>query len=154
MKMILILHNQHDEASRKLVSDESSTPYIQWYEPRTEEEEAQFQQYTVQEMPLPSSFPSVVDTEVKKIAGNVTSLSEAVATIQEWASGELSRKQKAKRAIRDSLLSDCDWVLFVDSAASADCKAAFVAYRQSLRDIDFTDPEAIAWPTKPEHIKA
>lgn len=52
----------------------------------------------------------------------------------------------ARRAQRDRLLTACDWTQLGDAPLTADSKAAWVAYRQALRDLDMS---ASDWPTRP-----
>lgn len=52
----------------------------------------------------------------------------------------------ARRAQRDRLLAACDWTQLGDAPLSADSKAAWVAYRQALRDLDMS---AADWPAAP-----
>lgn len=53
------------------------------------------------------------------------------------------------RARRDALLKDCDWTQAKDVTDAV--SSAWAPYRQALRDIpqNFTNPDAIVWPTKP-----
>lgn len=55
----------------------------------------------------------------------------------------------AIRAKRDGLLAGSDWTQLADAPVD---KAAWSAYRQSLRDITktFGSPEAVIWPTQPK----
>lgn len=54
--------------------------------------------------------------------------------------------QQQNRAIRNQKLSDTDWTQLADVPLTADCKTAFAAYRQALRDLDMLDP---VWPENP-----
>jgi hypothetical protein len=52
------------------------------------------------------------------------------------------------REIRNQLLLECDWTQLSD--VSAETKAIWTEYRQSLRDITSqTNPFSITWPAKP-----
>ena len=52
------------------------------------------------------------------------------------------------REIRNQLLTECDWTQLSD--ISAETKAIWSQYRQSLRDITSqTNPFSITWPVKP-----
>lgn len=56
------------------------------------------------------------------------------------------------RTGRDSKLADCDWTQLPDSPLSPEQKAAWAAYRQSLRDLPNTEnlmPENLTWPVEP-----
>lgn len=52
----------------------------------------------------------------------------------------------ANKATRNTKLSDTDWTQLADVPLTADCKTAFAAYRQALRDLDMLDP---IWPDAP-----
>lgn len=60
------------------------------------------------------------------------------------------------RRKRDLLLMECDWTQAVDSPLSAEKRAEWATYRDTLRnipqvyDIVNTPPEQIVWPSKPE----
>jgi len=53
------------------------------------------------------------------------------------------------RAERNSLLADTDMYLIDDFPVSASNLTKWKTYRQELRDMDFSDPDNITWPTKP-----
>ena len=53
------------------------------------------------------------------------------------------------RADRNSLLADSDSMMISDRGLTDAKKAKWVKYRQELRDMDFSDPDNITWPTKP-----
>lgn len=52
----------------------------------------------------------------------------------------------ANRTTRNQKLTECDWTQLGDVPLTAQCKADFADYRQSLRDIDLLDP---VWPEAP-----
>lgn len=58
------------------------------------------------------------------------------------------------RARRDLLLRECDWTQLEDSPLSPEDKEAWADYRQLLRDLPETYPDAelvgdIDWPEQP-----
>ncbi len=54
------------------------------------------------------------------------------------------------RARRDELLRACDWRVLPDAPTPEEERAAWLAYRQALRDITLqADPAAIVWPVPP-----
>lgn len=59
------------------------------------------------------------------------------------------------KAERDRLLAASDWILASDSQASDECIAAYIVYRQALRDLPSQEyyPETIEWPEKPAYEK-
>ncbi len=58
------------------------------------------------------------------------------------------------RGRRDGLLSETDYTQMPDSPLTDDCKLAFAAYRQSLRDITAQTgfPAEVSWPVMPEAV--
>ena len=52
------------------------------------------------------------------------------------------------RAERNARLSETDCFMIEDFPTTK--KAEWKTYRQELRDMDFSDPDNITWPTKPE----
>ena len=52
----------------------------------------------------------------------------------------------SNKTTRNQKLSDCDWTQLSDVNLTADCKTAFAAYRQALRDADMLEP---VWPEAP-----
>jgi len=78
---------------------------------------------------------------------------EPIPVIEPEPAPEPTEEQKAAeaRAQRNGLLLACDWTQLPDVPLSAEVKADWVEYRQSLRDVpqqeDF--PTTIIWPEKP-----
>lgn len=64
-------------------------------------------------------------------------------TAAEW-------KQMEKRAERNNFLAISDSKVLPDRGLSESKVAEWKTYRQSLRDINFSDPDNITWPDKPE----
>ncbi len=58
-------------------------------------------------------------------------------------------KWDSVRGFRNRLLAQSDWTQLQDSTSD---KQAWASYRNLLRNIpqDFSTPESIAWPTKPQ----
>lgn len=56
------------------------------------------------------------------------------------------------RKHRNSLLASCDWTQLADAPLTETEKAAWVAYRQALRDVPEQQgfPSVISWPVRPE----
>ena len=63
---------------------------------------------------------------------------------------KLERKKALERARRNSLLAKSDNKIVADRGMSESQITEWKTYRQKLRDIDFSDPDKITWPTKPE----
>ena len=53
------------------------------------------------------------------------------------------------RAKRNSLLAKSDSKIVTDRGMSESKITEWKTYRQSLRDMDFSDPYNLTWPTKP-----
>lgn len=55
------------------------------------------------------------------------------------------------RAERDRLLAASDWTQVADAPLTDTERAAWVAYRQALRDVpqDFDSPDEVVWPEAP-----
>ena len=60
------------------------------------------------------------------------------------------RKKAIERSKRNSLLADSDNKIVTDRGMSESKITEWKTYRQALRDVDFSDPDKITWPTKPE----
>ena len=56
------------------------------------------------------------------------------------------------RSDRDRRLADCDWTQLPDSPLDETAQAAWVAYRQALRDVPAQAgfPDNVTWPEQPE----
>lgn len=59
------------------------------------------------------------------------------------------------RMRRTALLSACDWTQMPDAPLSSDVKEAWRLYRQALRDLPTSQPDAtletVEWPSPPEN---
>ena len=57
----------------------------------------------------------------------------------------------AKRQERNLILTSCDWITLTDSQLTAEERAEWFVYRQELRNLPMTYPDAndIIWPTPP-----
>ena len=54
------------------------------------------------------------------------------------------------KAERNAKLAETDLYMISDYPITTEQKTAWQTYRQALRDMDFSDPDNITWPTKPE----
>lgn len=52
---------------------------------------------------------------------------------------------------RNSLLALCDWTVLSDAPLDSTQKAAWISYRQALRDLpqSYPNPIDVIWPSKP-----
>lgn len=58
------------------------------------------------------------------------------------------------RQVRDGLLAQTDYLMVPDYPVTDECRAAFVAYRQALRDItEVATPDDVVFPEQPEVVK-
>ena len=62
---------------------------------------------------------------------------------------KLERKIALERARRNSLLANSDNKIVTDRGMSESKITEWKAYRQALRDMDFSDLNNLNWPTKP-----
>tara|TARA_E500000305_G_scaffold20293_1_gene15386 strand:+ start:3953 stop:4216 length:264 start_codon:yes stop_codon:yes gene_type:complete len=63
---------------------------------------------------------------------------------------KLERRIAIERAKRNSLLAKSDNKIVTDRGMSESKITEWKAYRQALRDMDFSDPDNLNWPNKPE----
>ena len=63
---------------------------------------------------------------------------------------ELEVRQAEKRVERNNLLTESDWITTSHLENNEAVPDAWKTYRQELRDMDFSDPNNLTWPTKPE----
>ena len=68
---------------------------------------------------------------------------QPVTSVGDWAT-----KSDRLKAERNSRLADSDVYMIEDFPTTK--KTEWKTYRQELRDMDFSDPDNITWPTKPE----
>jgi hypothetical protein len=61
----------------------------------------------------------------------------------------LENKIGMLRADRNARLADCDSMMISDRGLKDSVLNTWKTYRQSLRDMDFSDPENMTWPEKP-----
>lgn len=89
----------------------------------------------------------------QKLAAGVANASEIAALVEPETPIQPTTEQLAvvARTSRDLLLKETDWTQLPDAALDQLEKAAWVAYRQALRDVpqqnDF--PNNIVWPISP-----
>lgn len=113
--------------------------------------------YTIQNDEVIESF--IVDDIVNEITPTIEQTDEILATIK---ANEHIRAMEDLRVVRNSLLVQTDYTQLADVIVmhGEQLAAAYVTYRQSLRDLantyesnlDFTNTGNIDWPTKPESM--
>jgi hypothetical protein len=66
--------------------------------------------------------------------------------------GKPARAMAGLRTKRNSLLASTDWTQSPDSPLTAEAKAEWATYRQSLRDLpsNTPDPTNPSWPDEPQ----
>ena len=69
---------------------------------------------------------------------------------------EAQQKANAVRAIRDRLLTACDYRVAIDYPATDEERDAWIVYRQALRDVPEQNgfPDSVDWPVPPGRDKA
>lgn len=80
---------------------------------------------------------------------------EDVSTVQISDEEQYEKAKKVKwdevRAIRNKVLAETDWTQLADVTLTDEAKAAWLEYRQALRDMidETSNPYAVTWPEKP-----
>lgn len=98
------------------------------------------------------ALPEGVYSSNCKLSVDDTDPLNPIYSLEEDASAQDNNPEwLALKAEREVLLKACDWTQLDDSPLSAEDKASWATYRQSLRDIpqDFTEVESVVWPTQP-----
>lgn len=106
----------------------------------------------VQTSPQPTPDPNMNIAEVAPslVNGVWTQVWSQVAASPEQLTARTNRFWAMVRKKRDELLRGCDWTVSIsDSPLTADQTAAWVTYRQALRDITSQPMETLVWPTPP-----
>lgn len=105
---------------------------------------------------VPVSYFKAYDAATQKLVSCDPYLEDGTVyavSVADLSADELAAKDAAtiaaNKSIRNKKLADCDWTQLADVNLTADCKAAFTAYRQALRDADMLDP---TWPDMPEEV--
>ena len=80
--------------------------------------------------------------------GNVTTAADNEAAYKAIIDAEAADDVRSQR---DKLIAETDWTQLADSQLSDSVKAAWVTYRQALRDLPTSEgfPHTTSWPTKP-----
>lgn len=96
-----------------------------------------------------------IDAEITSCGGRLVSITPPqprllTAIVAAGLAGEFDVADPV-RAIRDKLLTLCDWTQAADSPLSQDQRAAWATYRQALRDLPsvYSGEGAIPWPVAP-----
>ena len=115
----------------------------------TDESLVEWDMYVVTPTPMPNDY-------TKNITEGTPVLTDGVY-YQNWIQTDASQSEIDYRLenqwfiireTRNQLLAECDWTQLAD--VSAETKAIWSEYRQSLRDITSqTNPFSITWPVKP-----
>lgn len=145
MNRIIIIHSQHVKESREFIAQYSQYQVLNWHI------QSEVSEYISAGMPAPAQFPAVVDTELKMISYSRDNPTITAQNLQVEFDQIKLRQLKARR---DYLLSISDYVVLPDSPASDACKAAYITYRQVLRDLPLTwDINNVVFPTPPAFEK-
>ena len=87
-----------------------------------------------------------------KDGATVRPMTDAEFTAELTVLGNAAAEQ-TNRAIRDAKLAECDWVVVKSIEAGETVPAAWVTYRQGLRDMplhtEWPNVDENDWPTKP-----
>tara|TARA_R100001510_G_scaffold32014_1_gene28637 strand:- start:694 stop:948 length:255 start_codon:yes stop_codon:yes gene_type:complete len=64
---------------------------------------------------------------------------------------ELQLLQTQAKAERNSKLAETDVYMVSDFPITSEQKSAWQTYRQALRDMNFSNPQDLNWPEKPQN---
>ena len=102
---------------------------------------------------VPVTYFKAYDAATQKLVSCEAYLEDGAVyavNVESLSADELAAKDAAtiaaNKSVRNKKLADCDWTQLSDVNLTADCKAAFTAYRQALRDADMLNP---VWPEAP-----
>lgn len=88
--------------------------------------------------------------EVEELANGIISLD---GDAYETLGADMEQEGIKIRSYRAVLLSSCDWTMTVDAPLTEEEKAAWMTYRQALRDLPADQPntlfEDVVWPEQP-----
>ena len=99
---------------------------------------------------MAEQYYKIVNGERVEITGD-----ELTAKKAEWkavADGMPAAELEQLRAERNNKLAECDWVVVKAQEDGTAVPAAWVTYRQALRDITdtYSSIDDVVWPDKPE----
>lgn len=99
---------------------------------------------------MAEQYYQIINGERVEITGD-----ELTARKAEWASENAQSDAQALdflRGERNNMLAACDWVVVKAQEDGTAVPAAWVTYRQALRDITktYSNVEEVVWPDKPE----
>ena len=102
---------------------------------------------------VPVTYFKAYDAATQKLVSCEAYLEDGAVyavNVESLSADELAAKNAAtiaaNKSVRNKKLADCDWTQLGDVNLTADCKTAFAAYRQALRDADMLNP---VWPDIP-----
>jgi len=102
---------------------------------------------------VPVTYFKAYDAATQKLVSCEAYLEDGAVyavNVESLSADELAAKDAAtiaaNKSVRNKKLADCDWTQLSDVNLTADCKTAFTAYRQALRDADMLNP---VWPEAP-----
>jgi hypothetical protein len=109
----------------------------------------------MQYVPILDTTPTITYAQTCEYAG--WSRKEDGTFSMDWTITELSREEVLNKLIRDRRafeLASSDWTQTLDAPLTAEVKAAWATYRQALRDLpatypNATKPEDVTWPLRP-----
>ena len=150
-----VLHDQPKLQDNNILLDvavgviETLNPVFAYEFELTDASLVEWDMYVVQPTPMPVDY-------TKNITEGTPVLTDGVY-YQNWIQSDATQSEIDYRLenqwfiireTRNELLSECDWTQLSD--ISAETKAIWSEYRQSLRDITSqTNPFSITWPVKP-----
>ena len=117
----------------------------------TDEALIEWDMHVVNPTPIPNDY-------TKNITEGTPVLTDGVY-YQNWIQSDATETEINARIVqkwaeirdhRNTLLSECDWTVLIDSPVSGSVLENWKTYRQGLRDVTTqSNPFNIVWPTKP-----
>jgi len=152
MNKYVILHNSFDKQSREFVQANPEYTAIDWYQNHSD---PLYQEYMAKDMPSPTAFPAVVDTELRLICNQASSVQAAIESFAE----KIEEKWSRVKARRQELFDGTKWVqerhkdeleLGLSTSLTNEQYNTWLQFWQDLRNItDQNDPDNITWPEMP-----
>lgn len=152
MNKYVILHNSFDKQSREFVQANPEYTAIDWYQNHSD---PLYQEYMAKDLPHPTAFPAVVDTELRLICNQASSVQAAIDSFVE----KIEEKWNRVKARRQELFDGTKWIqerhkdeveLDVTPSLTPEKYTAWLEYWQALRNITNQEhPDDVVWPELP-----
>lgn len=150
-KYVLLIDGAYSEYSSKIVPADILASMLKIEYSEDMEVPAEWVELAEEDFPTLTKYQTFT-TAVTDVDGVLTlkyAVSEGTAERIFEVDNQMTTFMRKKR---DTLLSQCDWTQLPDTQLTEEQKAAWVNYRQALRDItdDALFPTYNQWPTAPQ----